>query len=82
MIDIEAFKYGVAGLAIIMAHELKHVEQYEKDFSHYFNNQDVAEEAYQAAREMYDRLRPLYTYWNPLDWSTIWHMNDALEDAI
>jgi hypothetical protein len=47
------------------------------------DNKDVAEEeAYQAAKEMYDRLRPLYTYWNPLDWPTIWHMNNALEDAI
>ena len=66
-----------------MTHELKHVEQHKKDFSYYFKNQDVAEEeAYQAAKEMYDRLHPLYTYWNPLDWPKIWHMNNALEDAL
>ncbi len=68
-LDWSAFDDGAACLAIIMAHELKHVEQQLTDPTYYSANEDIAEaQADAAADAMHKNLIKLYPLKNPLNW--------------
>ena len=64
-LDPKAFDYGAAGLFIIIAHELKHVEQHLENVYYYTQNPDIAEtQANQVADYWYETLLYLYDWWN------------------